>query len=189
MSLRRVLSVIENVTSDQLVKTIVHSVNENQEKCKQWLIENCNEYLKLLVNPKIVVLAGWYGNLANRLLKYGNVTSIDIDSNCKMVGEKLYKDVSFDTKNIIDYNTKKYDVVACTSCEHLTQSEFDKVFNNIEKGTLVILQSNNYFEIKDHKNCFNSLQEFVDSVKFEKLLYKGHIDLPKYTRFMVIGVR
>ena len=114
MSLRRVLSVIEKVTSDQLVKTIVHSVNENQEKCKQWLIENCNEYLKLLVNPKIVVLAGWYGNLANRLLKYGNVTSIDIDSNCKMVGEKLYKDLSFDTKNIIYYNTKKYDVVACT---------------------------------------------------------------------------
>ena len=71
----------------------------------------------------------------------------------------------------------------------MTQSEFDKVFNNIEKGTLVILQSNNYFEIKDHKNCFNTLQEFVDSVKFEKLLYKGHIDLPKYTRFMVIGVR
>ena len=53
----------------------------------------------------------------------------------------------------------------------------------------MILQSNNYFEIKDHKNCFNTLQEFVDSVKFEKLLYKGHIDLPKYTRFMVIGVR
>ena len=189
MSLRKVLSVIEKVTNDQLVKTIINSVNENQEKCKQWLIDNADHYLKLLVNPKIVVLAGWYGNLANRLLKYGNVTSIDIDSNCKMVGEKLYKDVSFDTKNIIDYNTKKYDVVACTSCEPLTQSEFDKVFNNIEKGTLVILQSNNYFEIKDHKNCFNTLQEFVDSVKFEKLLYKGHIDLPKYTRFMVIGVR
>ena len=189
MSLRKVLSVIEKVTNDQLVKTIVHSVNENQEKCKQWLIDNVDQYLKLLVNPKIVVLAGWYGNLANRLLKYGNVTSIDVDNNCKSVGEKLYKNVSFDTKNIIDYDTKNYDVITCTSCEHLTQSDFDKVFNNIEKGTLVILQSNNYFEINDHVNCFKTLQEFVDSVNFKKILYKGQIELPKYTRFMIIGVR
>ena len=63
---------------------------------------------------------------------YGNVTSIDIDENCKMVGEKLYKNVSFETKDIINYNTEKYDVIACTSCEHLTQTDFNKVFNNIK---------------------------------------------------------
>ena len=65
----------------------------------------------------------------------------------------------------------------------------EKVFNNIKKGTLVILQSNNYFEIKDHVNCFNTLQEFEASVNFDKILYKGQLELPKYTRFMVIGVR
>ena len=147
MSLRRVLNVIERVTKDNLAKTIVHSVNENQEKCKQWLIENCNQYLNLLVNPKIIVLAGWYGNLADRLLHFGDVTSIDMDENCKMVGELLYKKVNFETNNIINYDTKKYDVIACTSCEHLTQSDFDNIFNNIEKGTMVILQSNNYYYI------------------------------------------
>ncbi len=189
MSFKTLLNVIERFTNDQLVKTIVHSVNDNQEKCKEWLIENADHYIKLLINPKIIILAGWYGNLANRLTTYGNVTSIDIDENCKMVGEKLYKNVSFETKDIINYNTEKYDVIACTSCEHLTQTDFDKVFNNIKKGTLVILQSNNYFEIKDHVNCFNTLQEFEASVNFDKLLYKGQIELPKYTRFMVIGVR
>jgi len=189
MSLRKVLSVIEKVTNDQLVKTIINSVNENQEKCKQWLIDNADHYLKLLVNPKIVVLAGWYGNLADRLTTYGDVTSIDIDDNCKIIGKKLYKNVLFKTKNIINCNVEKYNVVACTSCEHLTQSDFDKVFNNIKKGTLVILQSNNYFQIKEHVNCFNTLNEFVDSTNFDKILYKGQIELPKYTRFMIIGVR
>ena len=98
MSLRKVLSVIEKVTDDQLVKTIINSVNENQEKCKQWLIDNADHYLKLLVNPKIVVLAGWYGNLADRLTTYGDVTSIDIDDNCKIIGKKLYKNVLFKKK-------------------------------------------------------------------------------------------
>ena len=79
MSFKTLLNVIERFTNDQLVKTIVHSVNDNQEKCKEWLIENADHYLKLLINPKIIVLAGWYGNLANRLTTYGNVTSIDID--------------------------------------------------------------------------------------------------------------
>ena len=59
--------------------------------------------------------------------------------------------------------------------------------NKIPKDKLVILQSNNYFEIKEHVNCSSSLKEFSKSAPMQKTLYEGELDLGKYTRYMKIG--
>ena len=42
----RILKVIDNFTTDRLVKSIVNSLNENQEKSKDWLIEKSKKYSK-----------------------------------------------------------------------------------------------------------------------------------------------
>ena len=185
-----ILKVIDGVTTDRLVKSIINSLNENQEKSKDWLIEKSIEYFSFFNSPSIVIAAGWYGHLANKLKEYtkGEIVSFDKDLMCKKIGQRLYKDITFTEADVKYYDIKKFDIVICTSCEHLGQYLIDEFLKRRKKGSLVILQSNNYFKIKEHINCHNSLEEFEKSLKLEKILYKGTLKLDKYERYMVIGI-
>ena len=191
----RILKVIDGVTKDKLVKDIINSLNENQEKSKDWLIEKSKQYFTFFNNPSVVVAAGWYGHLANKIndniYTTGEIVSFDKDPQCKKIGQKLYKDVkdvTFATAEIEYFNFKNYDIVICTSCEHLEQYIIDDFLKRRKKGSLVILQSNNYFSIKEHINCHNSVIEFEKTLKLEKILYRGTLKLNKFDRYMVIGI-
>jgi len=72
-----------------------------------------------------------------------------------------------------------------TSCEHI--EKFTDWVNLIPKGKLVALQSNNYFEIEDHINCVNNLDEFKQQASLNNIIYEGELVLEKYTRYMIIG--
>ena len=185
-----ILQVIDSVTSDKQVKSIINSLNDNQEKSKNWLIEKSKEYFTFFDNPKVCIAAGWYGSLADILKTYldDGVITFDKDSQCKNIGQKLYKDVTFATAEIEYFNFDIYDIVICTSCEHLEQKVIDDMLKKIRKGALVILQSNNYFYIKEHINCHNSVIEFEKTLKLEKILYRGTLKLDKFDRYMVIGI-
>ena len=192
MSMKRVLEVIDNLTGDELVKSIINSLNENQEKSKSWLIEKSKEYFDFFDNPKICIAAGWYGHLADKLRPFTNekVLSFDKDPNTKLVGSKLYNDVWFKVETIESFEKfKKFNVLVCTSCEHLEQKVIDDMLKKTRKGTLIILQSNNYFAIKDHINCHNSVKEFNQTLHLEKMLYNGTLELDKFDRYMVIGIK
>ena len=63
------------------------------------------------------------------------------------------------------------------------------MLKRMKKDTLVILQSNNYFEVEDHINCHNSVEEFKKTLKLEKILYKGTLKLENCDRYMVVGLR
>ena len=191
-----ILKVIDGVTTDGLVKSIINSLNENQEKSKDWLIEKSKQYFTFFNNPSVVVAAGWYGHLANKIndniYTTGEIVSFDKDPQCRVIGKKLYKDVkdiTFTTAEIEYFNFKNYDIVICTSCEHLKQEVIDDMIIKIKPGALVILQSNNFnFEIEDHINCHNNVEEFKQTLKLEKILYKGTLNLGEYDRYMVIGI-
>ena len=185
-----ILQVIDSVTSDKQVKSIINSLNDNQEKSKNWLIEKSKEYFTFFDNPKVCIAAGWYGSLANILKTYldDGVITFDKDPQCQVIGKKLYKDVTFATAEIEYFNFDIYDIVICTSCEHLEQKVIDDMLKKIRKGALVILQSNNYFSIKEHINCHNSVIEFEKTLKLEKILYRGTLKLDKFDRYMVIGI-
>ena len=185
----KVLQVIDSITIDKKVKSIINSLNDNQERSKNWLIEKSGQFLSMLIDPKIIVLAGWYGNLANKLTQFSNhkITSIDIDEECKTIGKKLYDNVRFKTEDINNTDVNNYNVVVCTSCEHI--KDFNKIYDKITKGSLVILQSNNYKDIIEHVNCKDNLTDFISSIKVEKLLYSGEIHFKKFTRFMIIGIK
>jgi len=190
-----ILKVIDGVTTDRLVKSIINSLNENQEKSKDWLIEKSKQYFTFFNNPSVVVAAGWYGHLANKIndniYTTGEIVSFDKDPQCKKIGQKLYKDVkdvTFATAEIEYFNFKNYDIVICTSCEHLEQYIIDDFLKRRKKGSLVILQSNNYFSIEEHINCHNSVIEFEKTLKLEKILYRGTLKLNKFDRYMVIGI-
>jgi hypothetical protein len=67
------------------VKDIINSVNDNQLKCKKWLIENLKSVINLKSNPKICVAAGWYCTLGLDLRKLtdNTITSFDKNPLCK----------------------------------------------------------------------------------------------------------
>ena len=166
-----ILKVINDVTTDKLVKSIINSLNDNQEKSKDWLIEKSKQYFTFFNNPSVVVAAGWYGHLANKIndniYTTGEIVSFDKDLQCRVIGKKLYKDVTFATAEIEYFNFKNYDIVICTSCEHLKQEVIDDMLERIKKGALVILQSNNFYKIKGHINCRKNLEDFEKSLKLE----------------------
>ena len=77
------------------------------------------------------------------------------------------------------------DTIINTSCEHI--EKFTEWFNAILKDKLVVLQSNNYFEIDDHINCVKNITEFKQQAPLSNIIYEGELELEKYTRFMLIG--
>jgi hypothetical protein len=79
------------------------------------------------------------------------------------------------------------DTIINTSCEHI--ENFEEWYNNIPDGKLVILQSNDYFEIEEHVNCHKSISQFSKSAPMSETLFEGELFLPDYTRFMKIGYK
>ena len=188
--------------------------SRGQLKSKLWLVE---ELSKLNVSLGTAYLcAGWYSTLATMLfesnIQLDKIRSFDIDDSCVVIAETMNKKWLLDewkfkasTKDIhdIDFNMHSYvtknssgeeievvespDTIINTSCEHI--QNFNEWYNKIPKNKLIILQSNNYFEIEDHVNCSRSLEEFSETAPMSKVLFEGRLDLEKYSRYMKIGYK
>ena len=48
------------------------------------------------------------------------------------------------------------------------------------------MQSNNYFELEEHINCVHTANELASKVNFSHFK-TFELEMPKYTRFMIIG--
>ncbi len=72
-----------------------------------------------------------------------------------------------------------------TSCEHI--ENFEDWFNLIPAGKLVVLQTNNYFDLPEHVNCVEDINEFKQQAPLSNIIYEGELELEKYTRYMLIG--
>ena len=79
------------------------------------------------------------------------------------------------------------DTIINTSCEHI--EKFTEWFSAIPEDKLVAIQSNNYFEIDDHVNCVNNLDQFKQQAPLSNIIYEGELVLEKYTRYMLIGYK
>jgi len=188
--------------------------SRGQLQSKLWLV---HELKKCNVDLGTVFLcAGWYATLATMLfesnIKVDKVRSFDIDPTCCKIAEIFNKpwvinDWQFkaSTKDIFDinftsetYTTHRSDGTACeqddipdtiinTSCEHI--QNFDEWYAKVPNGKLVVLQSNDYFEVKEHVNCSKSISQFSRSCPMKETLFEGELFLPDYTRFMKIGYK
>lgn len=188
--MQNILKAIAKITDNKDVKSIINSVNSNQNVSKEWLIENLKDRISLFENPNICVAAGWYGMLADKMSMFTNkkVVSFDVDPKCAKIGRMMYPNVHFKTVDINKFHPGKYDVIICTSCEHIS----DEMLNNFlskrnKEKCLVVLQSNNYFELKEHINCKKSLEEFENSVKIRVLNSSEKEINKKFNRYMLIG--
>jgi len=179
--------------SDDTYRTL-ESFWKGQVNSKVWLAENLLEFVP--VRPlNIVIYGGWNGVLASILFNSNiavqRITSVDIDPVCEdianTVNRRYLNENKFSavTADMCEY-TSDADVVINTSCEHLTQEQYDKWLSNIQPGTKVVLQSNNYVDLDEHIRCASSMEDFVKQSKVY-VAYVGEFKTPKYTRYMIIG--
>ena len=189
--------------------------SRGQIESKQWLV---NELTKCDVELGTVFLcAGWYATLATMLfesdIKVDKIRSFDIDPTCVDIAEVFNKPWVMDTwkfkasiANIMDIDyaqsftytvtrangttstlTDTLDTIINTSCEHIT--DFAKWYAKITADKLLVLQSNNFFEVPEHVNCVNNVDEFKIIAPMTRVLYSGELELPKYKRVMLIGYK
>jgi hypothetical protein len=79
----------------------------------------------------------------------------------------------------------KVNLLINTSCEHMDNTWFE----NIPNGTLVVLQTNDYFSNPQHVNCCKDLQAAMEKYPMNTFLYAGELDTYLYNRFMLIGIK
>jgi len=182
------ISKFENI---DIIRDVINSVNDNQIKNKLWLIEKLKPYLDIYTTPQITIAAGWHGLLAHLLDDKANIVSFDIDNVCKQT--KLFDNVNYKTNNIVKQDPKDSNILICTSCEHITDDQLLTWIKRKKQDSLAIIQSNNYFEIKEHINCKANLKKFKFDIlsKAEKkkmninIINSFELKMPKYTRFML----
>lgn len=192
-------------------KSLVDAYSLGQLKSKEWLVENLPDNL-----GTVFICAGWYGTLASFMFekcrhKFDKIRSFDIDETCAPVADNINKLWVIDgwqfKASTLDICTMNYpteyktyrangtpqdliempNTIINTSCEHIFTNEFEKWYNNIPVGTLLILQNNDYFDLPEHVNCAIDLEDFSRMTPMQTLYYQGTLDLPKYKRFMRIG--
>lgn len=182
--------------SDDRYRTL-ESFWKGQVNSKIWLIESLINVLPWEpVAANIVIHGGWNGVLASLLFNtdigISHITSIDIDPTCEEIARTVNKRQEIEgrftavTADMTSY-TYDADIVINTSCEHITQEQYDTWLNNVPDRSLIVLQSNNY-NIEEHVRVANSLEEFVQQSKI-KVDWAGELALPNYTRYMIIGIK
>jgi hypothetical protein len=139
---------------------------------------------------------GWFGVLASLMFqsdigsRYRYICSVDIDPLCEHVATMMNKKEEQDGKfKAITGDMCKVhmrgNVIINTSCEHITQEQYEKWLDNVPEDSLIVLQSNDY-KIPEHVRTSSTLQEFEAQSHINKL-YSGSLKLPLYNRHMIIG--
>jgi len=79
------------------------------------------------------------------------------------------------------------DIIINTSCEHITQEQYDKWLSNLPDSSLLVLQSNNY-DIPEHVRWANDLGDFQKQSNIN-VLWSGELPTQLYNRYMLIGYK
>lgn len=163
-----------------------------QLKSKEWLIANLRKNVNKFVS--IDIHGGWVGVLASMLFQSDvpilNIRSVDIDPSCEPIAvnmnkiEEMAGRFSAVTSDMCAIRSDS-DVVINTSCEHISQNQYDLWLSGMPYNSLLVLQSNNY-NILEHVRTAKDLEEFKSQCGIN-ILWSGELELPLYKRFMVIG--
>jgi len=179
--------------SDDKYRTL-ESFWKGQLRSKVWLIEELKEFQKERWKH-IVIHGGWNGVLASLIFNsdivVNNITSVDIDPACEETANTMNKQYEMSGRfNAVTADMCEYkydaDVVINTSCEHITQDQYEQWLDNVPNNALIVIQSNNYFDHKEHVRCVTDGNEFLMQSKLFPY-WRGVIETPKYHRFMIIG--
>lgn len=166
-----------------------------QLRSKEWLIDCLGEHVHF--GSSIDIHGGWVGVLASMLFQSNipvtSIRSIDIDPHCEHVAT-IMNQLEFHkgkfkaiTANMVDIQSDS-NIVINTSCEHITQDDYEMWLNKLPSDSLIVLQSNNY-DIPEHIRTAQSLDNFIEQSRLSNIVYSGQLELPLYNRYMIIGYK
>lgn len=163
-----------------------------QLNSKEWLITNLRKNVNKFVS--IDIHGGWVGVLASMLFQSDipvtNIRSIDIDPTCEPIAinmnkiEEMVGKFHAVTADMCEIRSDA-DVIINTSCEHISQDQYDLWLSGVPYNSLLVLQGNNY-DIPEHVRTAATLEEFKTQCGIN-VIWSGQLELPLYTRWMVIG--
>jgi len=167
-----------------------------QIKSKEWIITELNKVRHYTVDwPTVDIHGGWVGVLASMLFQSNlylkNIRSVDIDPECEAIANDMnqleleagkFRAVTADMCDL----RSDADIIINTSFEHITQDQYDLWLSGLPQNSLIILQSNDY-KIPEHVRTASTLEEFKVQSGLTRIFYSGELELPLYTRFMIIG--
>ena len=163
-----------------------------QLKSKEWLIANLHKNVNTVVS--IDIHGGWVGVLASMLFQsdiyINNIRSVDIDPTCESIATMMNKQEEITgrfravTADMCEIRSDA-DVIINTSCEHITQDQYNLWLSGHPQNSLLVLQSNNY-NIPEHVRTVSTLEEFKSQCGID-VIWSGELVLPLYTRYMIIG--
>jgi hypothetical protein len=167
---------------------------KGQIKSKEWLIEKLTPFVT--ESSRIDIHGGWVGVLASMLFQSGipvrYICSVDLDPECEPIATMMNKLEEQDgkfralTSDMCSVPVSG-EVVINTSCEHITQEQYNIWLSRIPQNSLLVLQSNNY-NIPEHVRISKDLEEFKNQCNIN-VLWSGELNLPLYKRFMLIGYK
>ena len=180
------------------IKDIVHSLDDNHWNSKQWLVDTLTPIHKKLFpnNCKMYIAGGWYGLLGHLLrdrFSDNHIVCGDIDPMTEHYGHKLFydRDIEFKIENCLQSKDLDANIIINTSCEHMDKDDLADFIQMKNKESLIILQTNDYYELDSHINCSNTLEEFCEFVEpllsKKWIVSKASLDLGDFSRYMVIG--
>lgn len=170
---------------------------KGQVNSKVWLIDNLEKFLFPNTRNNIVIHGGWNGVLASLLFNSNigvkHITSLDIDPECEKIARTINRRQDLEgrfTTVTADMCSYLYDadITINTSCEHITQEQYNQWLTNVPRHSLIVVQSNNYRDLQEHVNCSDTLQEFEQKSNL-KIIFSDTLALQKYNRFMIIGYK
>lgn len=163
-----------------------------QLKSKEWLITNLRKNVNKFVS--VDIHGGWVGVLASMIFQSDihvtHIRSVDIDPSCEPIATMMNKKEEMVGKfraftSDMCAIRSDADVIINTSCEHITQDQYDLWLSGMPQDSLFVLQSNNY-AIPEHVRIAKDLEEFKTQCDID-ILWAGELELPLYTRWMIIG--
>jgi hypothetical protein len=192
VDLNHVLFWMDAIRNSDDPKRTLDSFWKGQIHSKEWLLDNLCP--RLPHHATIDIHGGWNGVLASMLFQkvkdIKNIRSLDIDPSCEEIASTMnkleeiqgrFRAVTADMCAI----RSDADVVINTSCEHISQDQYDLWLSGMPYNSLIVLQSNNY-HIEEHVRTADSLENFIEQSQLE-VEWAGELKLPLYTRYMIIG--
>ena len=173
--------------------------SSGQVGSKIWL---CEELERLLWSSRMTyIYGGWHGVLGFLLLSRGkfsvtSIRSIDVDPSCQSVADMINENWVWQqwkfkalTEDCNTFEPVYGDLVINTSTEHFTSKQW---FDNIPKGTRVVLQGNN-MPHDDHYVHSETLTDFANEYPLHSTVFTGEKEFVyptwAFKRYMIIGIK
>lgn len=175
--------------------SLAGSFTPDLTRSKVWLMRELAR-----VTPQVgtvYILGSWFGNLSlymslMPMFEHGQMINVETDRKMLRQSQRMLDHIGvhdvehmYRDANDLDYRRLDDDgvVINCS----LTDMKGRAWFDNIPRGTLVVMQARDH----DPGYQFNDTQDILAKFPLRKVLYQGKMSLEDpetpYTRFMVIG--